>query len=98
MPEDPVILRYSANERRRIAPTRSDWYIALFSVIAGIAGLIGFVGIASMAVMWIKPAWFHQPEPLPWWVFAIGFAFYGLALALAFFAARLARRRARPAG
>jgi hypothetical protein len=98
MPNGPAILHYSVNEKRRIAPTRSDWYVALFAVIAAIAGLIGFGGIASIAVIWIKPAWFNESEPLPWWFFAIGFPFYGGALALAFFAAKLARRRARPAG
>ena len=98
MADDPGILSYSRNEKRRIAPSRSDWYIALFSAIAGIAGLIGLVGFVSMAIMWLKPAWFDQSEPMPWWVFVIGFVFYGLAFTLSFFAARLARRRARPAG
>jgi hypothetical protein len=48
--------------------------------------------------MWAKPDWFGQTEAVPWWFLVLGLGFYGAALALAFFAAWLARRRARPAG
>jgi hypothetical protein len=98
MSDRPATLAYSANERRRIAPSRSDWYIALFTVIAAVAGLIGLVGVVGFVVMWAKPAWFFDPSEPPWWYFVIEFLFYGGALTLAFLAARLARRRARPAG
>jgi protein-S-isoprenylcysteine O-methyltransferase Ste14 len=98
MADRPGTLEYSRNERRRIAPTRNDWYVALFVTIAAIAGLIGVVGISSMIFLWINLKWLDQPELLPWWVIVVGFLFYGGALTLAYFAGRLARRRVRPAG
>jgi hypothetical protein len=79
-------------------PTRRDWYVALFTVIAAIAGLFGLMGIVSLVAGLITPTWFDAPEPLPWSFFAFGFTVSGGALALSFIAARLAWRRAGRAG
>ena len=93
MRDDPAILAYSGNEKRPITPSRSDCYIALFTVLAVLAGLIGVLGILGVIVMWVKP--FDQDRP-PWSFLLRGLGSSGASLALAFFAGRLARRRARP--
>src|SRR5581483_7422594 len=99
MRDRPATLAYSANEQRLTAPRRSDWYIALFTIIAAVAGLIGLLGVVAVVVMWAKPAWFFDPsEPPAPCLFVLGLLFYGVALTLAFVAALLARRRAQPAG
>jgi hypothetical protein len=97
MRDYPAILAYSANEKRRIAPSRSDGYIALFTVIAVIAGLTGVLGIPPIIVAWAKPEWVGETERPPWSFLVLVLGFHGAALALAFVAGRLAWRRARPA-
>jgi hypothetical protein len=97
MPGRAASLEYSRNERRRIAPSRSDWYVALFLTISALSGVIGVGGVAAVVLFWINPAWLEQPEQPPEWFVALGLMFYGAATALAYSAARLALRRLRPA-
>lgn len=90
-------LEYAPKDRRRrIAPSRSDCYVGLFLTISAIAGVLGVMGVAWTVLIWVHPDSLGLPEAPSGPDLGLEFALYGGALALAFFAGRLARRRLRP--
>ena len=97
MSNQPPSLSYAPKERRRIAPSRSDCYVAMFLMISAIAGVIGVVGVIGLVLIWFAPASLGFPEGPSGLYFGLGLALYGGALTIAFFAGRLVRRRLRPA-
>jgi hypothetical protein len=98
MIERPATLDYSPHARRRVAPSRNDWSMALFIVLAVIAGLIGLAGMAGFFLLWVNPSSLQSPGRPSAWTCALCLVGYASFLTLALMAARFARRRTRPAG